>query len=98
MMFVTLEIIVLRRIKSNIEWQQLLFLIAFSVSFIVRLSNVIIRLATDKDADLTSSVGYIIVYIIQIIANEITAFIVYKFMIEMREVKIKLQATTLEQY
>jgi hypothetical protein len=38
------------------------------------------------------------VFIIQLIANEVTTFFVYRFIIEMREVRLKLEATTFQQY
>ena len=63
----------------------------------VRLLNVIFRLTNSKDENLKSE-SLVAVYIIEIIMNEVTAFIKFKIILDMREVKVKLEARSLEEY
>ena len=63
----------------------------------VRLLNVIFRLSNSKDENLKSE-SLVAVYIIEIIMNEVTAFIKFKIILDMREVKVKLEARSLEEY
>ena len=98
-LFVSLEIIVLHRIRHSVEPQQILFLCAFTISFSVRLANVIIRISLgDEEQLVRASDAYIAVVIIQMVANEVASFMVFKFIMEMREVRIKLEAPNFEKY
>ena len=63
----------------------------------VRLLNVIFRLTNSQDENLKSE-SLVAVYIIEIIMNEVTSFIKFKIILDMREVKVKLEARSLEEY
>lgn len=76
-----------------------MFLFAFTISFSVRLANVIIRISLgDEEQLVRASDAYIAVVIIQMVANEVASFMVFKFIMEMREVRIKLEAPNFEKY
>ncbi len=50
--FVTLEVLALRTVRKYIEPSSKIFLIGFTVSFLTRLLNVVIRVLTETPAEL----------------------------------------------
>ncbi len=95
MLFVFLEILVLRRIKFRIDRSQWSILVGYTISFALRLINVVIRMVSNKTQDDESLES---VQSIQLVADCLTCFLVYKFLLDTREVRIKLEATNVEQF
>lgn len=98
--FLLLEVFVLRRIWRKLESSSLVLLIAYSVSFVMRLINVLLRIRFEDDDDfhMGGKDSFTAVHIIQHFVTSVNLLLVFKFMIDVREVKIKLQSTTAQEY
>lgn len=89
--------LVICKIKKNIEKKSLLFLAGYTFSFIARFVFVIQRIINTQETDPISTM-FNIINSTQQITNALTTFITYKFLMDLCEVRIKLESMTLETF